>query len=120
LIEIDVRKTVKTSLVPLIPFYMSGKSCREGTSALVKLLREGIEGQEAAFKRADELKNLKPTSLIDLFALESKGPVASPKEELPKASADKKIRPEEAEHSQSKGTRKRTKKADEREALKLS
>jgi hypothetical protein len=118
-------EAVMTSLLPLIPF-MSGKSCEDGTSALVRLLREGLEAQEAASKRADELKNLTPKTLLELFALESNGPV---EKVLLKASASSssnnttsrikktKAEPREAEQqSQARGTRKRTKKAEERKA----
>jgi hypothetical protein len=77
-------EVVVTSLVPLIPF-MSGKSCEEGTSALVKILREVLETQEAASKRAEELKNLEPKSLVELLTPESGKvkAVASPKKVEP-------------------------------------
>jgi hypothetical protein len=121
-------EAVATSLLPLVPF-MSGKSCEEGTSALVKLLREGLEAQEAASKRADELKNLTPKTLMELFALESKAPAASSKEALLNAnssassnkmtSRNKKMKAElevAEQQSQSRGTRKRPKKGEEKEA----
>jgi hypothetical protein len=121
-------EAVATSLLPLVPF-MSGKSCEEGTGALVKLLSEGLEMQEAACKRADELKSLEPKTLLDLFTLESNAPV---EKVLLKASASAssskttsrnkktKAEPEEADQhqSQSRGPRKRTKKAEESEAEK--
>ncbi len=63
-------EAVLTSLVSLVPF-LSGKSCEEGTSVLVKLLGEALEAQEAALTRAGELKKLKPKDLMVMFAPEN-------------------------------------------------
>jgi hypothetical protein len=62
-------EVVMTNLLPLLPF-VSGKGCEEGTMVLVRLLGEALESQEAASKRADELKQLKPRGLMELFTPE--------------------------------------------------
>ncbi len=62
-------EVVLKNLLPLVP-YVSGGSCEEGTKVLVRLLGEALEAQEAASRRADELKKLKPRGLMDLFTPE--------------------------------------------------
>ncbi len=135
-------------LLPLVRF-ISGKSCEEGTSAVVKLLGEALEVQEAASKRAGELKNLKPKSLMALFAAESgkvkvhvvsaekvqsqRAPIFSyvstgridRSVDAPESPNNKKIKvkpvEKEEEHRQSaaRRTRKRTKRAEEADKQKL-
>ena len=68
-------EVVVSNLLPLIPF-VSGKSCEEGTRVLVSLLGEALEAQEAASARADELKQLKPKGLMELFTPEKGKAVA--------------------------------------------
>jgi hypothetical protein len=76
------------NVLPLIPF-VSGPSCEEGTKVLVRLLGEALESQDAALKRADELKKLKPKGLMELFKPEGGKPVAhrEPLAISPRASA---------------------------------
>ncbi len=57
------------SLSPLLPF-LSRKSCEAGTNMLAGLLGEAIGAQETASKRTDDLKQLQPKGLMELFTPE--------------------------------------------------
>jgi hypothetical protein len=64
-----------TSLSPLLPL-VSRKSCEAGTTVLAGLLAEALEAQEASSKRTDDLKQLQPKGLMELFTPE-KGSAAA-------------------------------------------
>ena len=52
-----------TFLLPLVSF-VTESSCHEATAALLNALREALEGQEAAARRAQELKAMNPLELV--------------------------------------------------------
>jgi hypothetical protein len=62
-------EAMMTSLSPLLPL-VSRKGCEAGTTVLAGLLGEALEAQEAASKRSDDLKQLQPKGLMELFTPE--------------------------------------------------
>jgi hypothetical protein len=62
-------EAMMTSLTPLLPL-VSRKSCEAGTTVLAGLLGEALEAQEASSKRSDDLKQLQPKGLMELFTPE--------------------------------------------------
>jgi hypothetical protein len=62
-------EVVMTSLSPLLPL-VGRKGCEEGSKVLAGLLGEALEAQEAASKRTDDLKQLQPKGLMELFTPE--------------------------------------------------
>ncbi len=78
-----------TSLTPLLPL-VSRKGCEAGTTVLAGLLGEALEAQEAASKRTDDLKQLQPKGLMELFTPEKpNGTGSAPKKAQDKGQKEK-------------------------------
>jgi hypothetical protein len=73
-------EAMMTSLAPMLPL-VSRKSCEAGANVLAGLLGEALEAQEAASKRTDELKQMKPEGLMELFTPEKGNGAAKEKKQ---------------------------------------